>query len=364
MLPKWVENRDKNIKILREIRKASGKFAKILSMNEVKEIISRFFDMELYDKKVRSRFSTAAYPIEEIRVYKVYSALPSYSKAIELLSSNKFSVGSVDSSSHDLGAHAYIPFRIHNVGSWYMNYDDFSGAEDNTVFIGEPHDYYDIGERVWMKRNEAQVIQALINRLVGEKRYLMLDESFNIGFTMSWSIDERKLYAESLKAYIDDALDNNVVPLGIFYTKSVDIMRGMIDTEVLKEGEYPWIPDKFLMNSVLDVGDRSPLFRVYSEPHIETGLEINMFYLKTGEKNILRIEFPSGVDNIIDIHKVVLLTSILGGGYPYPLFGSHQNAVLTWDLREAINEVISEVAGIPIEAFYSRKEEGKRWPIA
>lgn len=360
---KWYENKDKDLKILQAIRKSAKKISKVISMDRIRDILDKLLEMKPVDRYINSRYSTAIYPIEEIRSYRMYEELPSYGQLLDELTRYDYSLASIDSSSHDLGVHGYIPFRVHNIGLWYINYGKNYGGEDNIVFIGEQSDYQEMGERVWMKYNEGDAVKRIIEYMDGSTEVLMFDESFSIGFTMSWASDERRLYMDAMTKYIQYCIDHDVIPVGIYYTRSVDIMRGMIDLGLISEGEYDLIPDKIIIDQLLDVGERSPLFKVYSYPLQDSGLELNVFYIKTDDKSIMRIEYPSLIDSIDDIYRAVLLTSIIGGGYPYPLHGSHQNAILTWDLREAINETICEIIGIPIEVFFSRKEESKRWPI-
>lgn len=368
LILRWKHNTDKIIKILKVVRKVASETNIIITSHVVDELIQRLSQAPiLQDKDISSRDATALFPIENIRGYSIYYKNIDRDMALNELSRYRYAIASIDSSYHSPGGHGYIPFLIHNIGVWYVDYKNGFGGEDNRVFTTIKFEYSDINERTWMKENEFSVIKDIIKVIKGDVNFIMLDESLSLGYTSSWSFEDRKKYASIIAKYISYIINNNVIPLGIYYTRSIDIVRGMRDLKILSDDEYRkfTIPDKVLMNKILRSGERSPIFKVYSLAHTNTDLNLHAIYVKISNFNILRVEYPAIFDDKIDdIHRVVLLESIIGDGYPYPLQASHENAVLTTDIRDAIIEVFCEELGMPNEIYLSSKEVSKRWPLA
>jgi len=368
---KWKYNTSKVLKVMSAIRNIARNINAVFPPTTIDDIVRKFVALSPVKERLRSKDATALYPIEVIRGYSIYNRLPNRQQAFKELSDSKYAIASIDSSYHSPGAHGYIPFIVHNVGIWYVDYNNEVGGEDSEVFADIKVSYGDMRERIWMKQNEAKILRNLVKLLNGELNFVMLDESLSIGYTISWSNTDREEYAHVIADYVNFLIDNNIIPLGIYYTRSIDIVRGMRDMGVVSDDEFKnsQIPDKMILNKILGCGDRSPIFNVYSYAHMKTGLELNAIYVKVGDYNTLRVEFPAktlklGKDVIEDIHRVVLLESIIGDGYPYPLQASHENAVLTSEVRDAIVEVFSEVLGIRNELYVSSKEMSKRWPLA
>lgn len=361
----WRENRDKLLKVLRAVREAARQIPRVYPPSSLGEVLRIWQSLEPGGLESSCGYSTAAYPKEPVRGYVLYDRLPDLRAALEELRARRYAVASIDSSSHSVGGHGYVPFIVHNVGVWVSNYGPGTGFEDNRVFTSVYMEYGEESERIWMKENEARVLRELPGHLEGDRRFVMLDESLNLGYTMTWSGEERRRYAEVIAGYVTSLLDEGVIPIGVFYTRSVDIMRGMVCRGVVSEGEYPFIPDKVIMDRFLPDGARSPLMEVRSKALEEVGLDLSCIYVKLGRFNVLRVEFPSEAEGEVEhIHRVVLLEAVVGDGYPYPLQASHENAVLTYEAREAITEVFSEELGMLDEHYVSRKESSKRWPLA
>ena len=362
----WRENTDKIVKIINAVRKAAREIPNVYPPSKVNDLMSIWYSSKPSTEKLTSdKYSTYIYHVEEIKGYAIYKSMPSINEALTELENMNYSVASIDSSSHGTGGHGFIPFIIHNVGVWLRNYGSGSGYEDNFVFTSITEGLGEVTERIWMKKNEFKVIKEISKDLKGDVNFMMLDESFNIGFTMTWSSEERTKYSEVLAEYTDYLMDNNVIPLGVFYTRAVDIIRGLIVKGIINEEEFQMIQDKVLLNRLLNVGERSPIFSIYSKPHTTTNLELCCIYVKLGEYNVLRVEFPRAALKMVDhIHRVILLEGVVGEGYPYPLQASHENAVLSREIREAITEVFSEELGMIDESYLSKKEVSKRWPLA
>ncbi|HDD25635.1 MAG TPA: hypothetical protein ENF75_00905, partial [Acidilobales archaeon] len=125
------------------------------------------------------------------------------------------------------------------------------------------------------------------------------------------------------------------------------------------------VSDRLLMNKLLDRGERSQLFYVYSRAITNLGIHLVAFYLKVAEGDIVRVEFPyEALDDVDTIHKVVLSAIILGNGFPLPMIRAHEEAVITYDLRKFIDEEISRRLKLPSpELLMSGKARSKRWGL-
>lgn len=364
---KWFPNYHKVIKIINAVKSAAKSANKMFSKDYLKEYIQRLINISPIKENIISKDPTALYPIENISGYSILDEYPDREGALSILKQHGFSIASIDSSYHSPGGHGYIPLLIHNIGIWYIDYKNAIGGEDNRVFTAVRFEHGDINERIWMKRNEGDVLRSIVPKLNGDYKIVMLDESLSLGYTATWSREDKLDYASTIAEYINELVKYGVIPLGIFYTRSIDIARGMRDIGIISDDELEAkyaIPDKIIINGMLRPGMRSPRFRVYSEAHEDTGLKLNAIYIKLSEYNVLRVEYPADIDNVNIIHLAVLLESIVGDGYPYPLQASHENAVLTGEIRDLITEVFSEILGIPHEIYLSSKEVSKRWPIA
>jgi len=206
----------------------------------------------------------------------------------------------------------------------------------------------------------------LMEKLSDYRKFLLLDESLSLTYTLSWTAEAREQMAFKIKKIIEETLKHNIIPIGVYYTRVADIVRGMVTIAGKKLENIPIIPDRTILNAVLDVYSRSPLFSVYSKALQKVGLEILCFYVKLGERNVIRVEFPAEAKKAVgNIHLLIILQSILGNGYPLAMQRAHEMAVLGANERRVIEEEICRKLGIPaIEYILSRKAVSKRWPIA
>ncbi len=273
-----------------------------------------------------------------------------------------FSMASYDSSWHSAGAHFILSFVVYNTGYYYYSFDGSGGSGSHPkVVIGLPDDW---DNDIEIKNHEYKVASALADKLEGRRKFMFLDESLNLMYSVKWSISKRERFIQLVEAIVDLLVSKGVVPLGIFYTKSRDIVRTLSSTGSKSDLV---LTDKAIMNRVLEVGERSPLFKVYNKVVDKFGLDIMCFYLKLGERNIIRVEFPSKALDFIsidDIHVAIYIDAIRGGGYPYCLIRAHEMAVLDYEDRLGIEDVIGDVLGLPADMLYSMKQYSKWRSVA
>ncbi len=271
-------------------------------------------------------------------------------------------IGAYDSSWHIGGAHFTVSFVIYNTGYYYYSFggDGGSGSHPKLV-IGVPDDWDNDLE---IKKHEANVVKMLVDRIGGNRDFMFMDESLNLLYSVKWGKDKRISYSRMVIDILNNLISYKVCPLGIFYTKSRDISRtivsGGVDLDVM-------ISDKLIFDRILEVGERSPLFKVFNSVLDTISLDLYTFYLKLGPRNILRVEFPSSVLNFMDlddIHIAVYIDALRGFGYPYSLMRAHEMAVLNYEDREAIEDALADILGIPPDLSYSMKQYSKWWSVA
>jgi len=273
-----------------------------------------------------------------------------------------FAIASYDSSWHSAGAHFVVSFVVYNTGYYYYSFDGSGGSGSHPkVVIGLPDDW---DNDIEIKNHEYKVASALADKLLGLRKFMFMDESLNLIFSVKWSLSKRERFVQLVEAINELLVSKGVVPLGVFYTKSRDIIRTLSSMD---SGIDIVLTDKAIMNRVLEIGERSPLFKVYNKVVDKFGLDIMCFYLKLGERNIIRVEFPSrALDfiNIDDIHVAVYVDAIRGGGYPYCLIRAHEMAVLDYEDRLGIEDVIGDILGLPADMLYSMKQYSKWRSVA
>lgn len=174
-------------------------------------------------------------------------------------------------------------------------------------------------------------------------------------------------------AYVDKPASGLVLQM---LDEAVDISDGS------GTGRLSGLPDRFLFEKLLShPGDRSALFRILSASSADfTGpLALHFFYLnisRQGQPDIVRVEVPAWVAekaaNMQSLHSVLIQqTSLLANSYPYVLHRAHEEAVVTYDDVNRLEELIIEQllqAGVHIRPVsnkqtlknsYSRRRYGK-----
>ena len=213
---------------------------------------------------------------------------------------------------------------------------------------------------------EEEAIRMITDKLSGENRFVLFDESFNLTYTLSWAVEKRKSMAKKVKNNITICVDKGVIPVAIFHTRSHDLIRGIAFLANKDVKDMPNVSDAMFMRMYLkNLGSRSPLFMIYSKPVRDVNLDLVGFYLKVDTYNVVRVEFPVSFKDRVDmIHSVVFSQAVLGNGFPLAMQRAHDMAVITWDERKIIEEAIAELLRRPsIEYVLSKKELSKRWPI-
>ncbi len=348
---------DKILNILEVIRMKLPEITKV-RMDVLDEYIKMFEEMP---KDFESdKFVSALFPIEDVKSYAPRTR--DYVKALEELD---VGIAAIDSSSFNLGPHLRINLAVGNVGYWIYNYARGRGEAGNIADV-----FYEESEkldvRIKLRELEIKVVREICDKIEGSIKIFMLDEALNMAYTGSWSVDRRNNMIKKTKELLEEIERCGAIPIGIFYTRAADILRGIAAYKGVSIDELIIFSDRFLLDRYLREGERTPLMKVGSKYLKEHGLEIISFYVKISRNNILRVEFPMKFsDKVDEIHLVVLATSEIGMGYPIPLQRAHENAVLKREDRMAIEREIARILRIPIEEILlSRKEVSKRWPIA
>ncbi len=283
-----------------------------------------------------------------------------------VLEEQGISVCSVDSSCHFPAAHFNVNYALVNTGYWYVNYPKLEGGEGV-----HPRVSANVGNnlevRILTKEVEREAAEIAVHKL-GDSvtKYVFLDEALNQAYTLAWAKNPRTKMVEHTSRLIKRIIELKACPLGVFYTRSRDLIRGVAFQENVSEQAFQYLNDRLVVDEWLPDGARTPLFKVHSKPLLQTDLKLAAFYLKVSKGNILRVEFPAEmVGEVERIHCVVLAQAVLGQGYPLCLERAHDIAVLSKEDRRWIEEEVARILGIPTpELLLSRKEASKRWSIA
>lgn len=361
----WEYESSKILKILKAI---DDKFQDILnarSMDIIEKISEKYEKMSPIIVSPKCSFGSALFPIEPVREYKLKvleDLIPlDLGRITNYLKKNRFAVGSIDSSTFVSGPHILVSIVIVNVGFWYYNYSESDGGSDNLAEV-----FPSLGDgtniSALVKDIEIKAAKMVAPKLVGDKKFILLDESLSMAYSLSWDAKEREIVVDKLKLLLDTIDKHEVIPIGVFYTRACDIVRAI--KSYFSEEEVQTISDRVLMNYLLDRYSRSPLFYVHSKA-IKDKIELLAFYLKIEERNVIRVEFPKKyIDYVDDIHFMVLVHSILGNGYPLALQRAHELAVIGRAERELIMRELARRLGLPVVDYvYSKKMLSKRWPI-
>lgn len=229
--------------------------------------------------------------------------------------------------------------------------------------------------------DEFTVIKGLLDSLPSRfPSYVFFDESFSVNYLSARSKEFRRKVVESLVEIHERLRDLNVVPIGVFYTRSraftLTAVKSIIctsrscsdciDSDDLYCNKFSSIRDSLLLDRVLEIGWRTPLFDVNNRVTEEfPSLNVLGFYVKVGFSNVLRVEFPSWCKDFVnEIHGVVLAQSILGRGYPYVLERAHEEAYINSRERSWVLSYIdrllrsSGMRGLTFSGKFRRKVRG------
>lgn len=355
-------------KILKILRALDNRFQDILntsSMDIIEKISAIYEKLDPISTPPKCGYGSALFPIEPVKEYRldIPEDLISFDSEyiVRYLKDSRLAVGSIDSSTFVSGAHILVNIILVNVGFWYYSYCKSEGSSDNLAeffpFLGDGKNIHAL-----VKDVEIEAAKIVASRLVGDKKFIFLDESLSMTYSLSWDAREREIVVDKVKSLLSIIDEHNAIPIGIFYTRACDIARA-IESRIGK-GKTQMISDRVIMNHILGKYGRSPLFYVHSRA-VQDKIDLLAFYLKVGERNVIRIEFPRKyISYVDDIHFIVLAHSILGNGYPLALQRAHELAVIGRAERELIIEELARRLGLPATNYvYSKKMLSKRWPI-
>lgn len=304
-------------------------------------------------------------PVEPVRSYGPKlpaEVLENTEKVIGIFEDEDVSVVALDTGMCSYGPHVKLNLVVVNVGYWYYNYKRrLGGCGNRPMFLDDVSGSFDAEIR--SKELEAKVIDWLLRELQGGKIFVLLDESLSLSYTLSLAEEVKSEIVDRVVNLVDTIMDRSAIPVGVFYTRACDIHRGILALN--PNVDIPRVSDRVIMNRVLKQFERSPVFGVYSKALENKGLRILAFYIKVGEGNVLRVEFPEQLKSFVDeIHLVVLLQSILGGGYPLALQRAHERAVLDANTRDILLDEICRRLGVSTaELIFTRKLISKTWSI-
>ena len=358
----WKSGEAKELVIRRALANISDLASNFLQHRDDVDRLLRTFS-ELSPSPVQISYETALTPLEEVKPY----ALPEVKDAENpenVLEDvvRGFSIGSYDTSYHNPGAHFFIPLLLVNVGYWYHNLFNEGGSGNYAELLS--YDVYKEDVEIVLKRVEYKVLSNfIVPNLKSSRKFLFMDESLDLSYTLSWCIEKREAIIGQVNEILKYLISNEVLPIGLHYTRKYDIVRGI--SAITGRDDLPEVSDRVLMNTFLDVYGRSPVLRVHTRALSEIdGIPLYALFIKLGEYNIVRVEFP-GVEwlSLDDLHRIILYQSIVGGGFPRCMQKSHELAVLRIKDREMIEESFAQMLGIPASyILISKKQVRKRWP--
>ncbi len=338
------------------------------------------------------RFRELAYPIYRP---EISPPNPKYGDVIDhewaLRALSNCCVIGVDTSEIAPTPHIAPLFLLVNVGFQAIIYGEkpnhINGSRPNFYIYSELAEEFEGVRRLpsWVlevKRieNELAVISNVADLIKGvEHKIVLFDESFSLSYLMTRDRKFRVRVARAMWDLLCRLRDLNVIPVGVFYTRSKALVRSIVKLVACSGLEcrscassekvcskFSFVRDSILMNRALDVGWCSPIFGVLnpvtlSMPHFK----IVSFYLKLSSDNVVRVEFPEWCLNYVDvIRDVVLAQSIIGRGYPYVLERAHEEAYISSRERRWVLSYIDKLirshggSGIVLSGKFKRKIRG------
>ena len=178
-------------------------------------------------------------------------------------------------------------------------------------------------------------------------------------------MDHLKQAKAALAGVIDRPRHGNVLALAHLAQLPLD----GIDNDRLQANPYRGLSDSMLFADHLAVGERSAIFG-YGTPvnqrFRQAGHEINFFYLRSAEQNLLRVEIPAWVsadpDRVNLVHAGILADSTASAGFPYTLARAHELAVVTASDKKQLDELLAlELARQGLTSRQSAKSTMKSW---
>jgi len=329
--------------------------------------------------------SEVVYPLEDAQAvapsFEVGGFRPSESEWAREVLQGEVVVG-IDTSEIQPSTHRSPSFLLENVGFSMMQYQKGTPHLDGSRAYFYTHselvDLYARGSSsalpAWavdVTRMECE-LDSLKKVVEGGKTRqvtVLFDESFSASWLNTVSPGWREGVVREMKRVQSELLEMEINPVGVFYTGSsafVSMIKIGLDGARSKGRGVGWkrVRDSRLLMKVFPSGWRSPLFRVRNRITDRFDLRVFGFYLKAGEGNVFRVEFPEKLlERVEVIHRVVTAEAALGGGYPYVLHRAHEEAYISPGERQWVFDYVSrllgEEAGLTDGVQLSRKEMRK-----
>ncbi len=151
-----------------------------------------------------------------------------------------------------------------------------------------------------------------------------------------------------------------VITCGYVDKPAANLVVRLLEIATLEEGHFSEVKDHYPLRGVLDrdlyskllePGDRSAVFAMQSRSaqHYRDGLELHFFYLNAGTAEHawpVRVEVPAWValnEQMLDnLHATLIQQCRVMGARPYPylLHRAHETAVVTWEEKEQVTQMI------------------------
>jgi hypothetical protein len=174
---------------------------------------------------------------------------------------------------------------------------------------------------------------------------------------------ERHEFQESFKKYLITLLrmaELDVIVAGYVDKPQADLVIRMLELTTSQENDIAHaenrrplrgIPDALLYGDILPAGSRSAIFAIQSSSasNYQGALELHFFYLNVGREGspyLVRVEIPAWVagnaNHVNLLHNVLLAqcSHLAGRAYPYVLHRAHEVAVVSFEEKEKLMEMI------------------------
>jgi len=372
---------------------------KALDLASIRDVVKR-------EKGITELFREVAIPVENAKKVKLEQFrredFASKDWAASVL--ENYTLIGLDTSEVRPSIHYSPAFLLVNVGYQLIRYGKGEHKEGSVPFLFTVEEIseesFDQGFSEWMLevyrlKLEREVLKELMSKELYAtspgKISVLLDESLCLSYLASRPKGYRVHVAREARSTWNMSYSRGALFAGVYYTGAngfvLSIVRGGICfnkpscsfcmSQAKRAGRLRFLPcvkyspvrDRFFFNRLLDVGERSPVFKVSNKVTEDFGLDVYAFYLKVEENNVVRVEFVGKCDKrrVERLHTVVLAQSILGNGYPYVLERAHEQAVVRSYERRWIYSYISRLLserGVEGLAYTSKKERMKRGGIA
>jgi NurA-like 5'-3' nuclease len=360
--------------IIKAIKKVSSDLIEDMELEKnvldrLKKAYFEFKDEALESWLIKDKRKEFAYPVEGIKfkncidITNINQNLSENRWAFDRIRNKK--VLALDTS--EMTSHHITPyFILINIGYFFYDYEKNQYLEESIPKFYTKKKVEEIIEESrisswilqYLRLEEyANIIEEISNRIDIKGSYVFLDESLSSSFLASMKENVIEKIMEKLFENINLMIKKGTYPIAVFYSMARPFINFLNKDTKLEEIK---ISDKQLFDKILKVGQRSPLLKIENLPCSLINKTIYTFYIKVSEGNVLRVEIPEELENMVDeISKIVFLQSIIGGGYPYCMERAHEQAYLSErEKRFILSMLDKELPGIyPVKM--SKKLERK-----